>query len=131
MFDSVTYLTKLEQHLKSSMNDDAYGLEVITKFPSSYMYYPVSSSTVALGFKKLEFSSLGSNPAGAMEISIDIHTARDRGLFPHQYLVDMVINALCSFNGFTIAAANVGETDFNRTHSSICTQVVCSVNFGA
>lgn len=130
MFNSTKYINKLLLHLEENLSDIPNDLEVITKYPPNYISYPLASTSVTVSLKKIDFITISADPAGTIEILIEIFTARDRGYSVNRNLVDQVINALLSFDGYDFSGITIGNSVFNRISSAICTSVVASVNFG-
>ena len=127
--DSGKYIKQLQNHLAAKVTDPPRDVEVIPKFPDTYLPYPLESSTLVLDFKSIQLTSI-KNPAGEMEIRIGIYTARDRGAIIHRDMLDKTLTALESFTGFNFATVKVGEAKFDRVTSSIFTDVICTVLLG-
>ena len=130
MFDSSSYVKKLLSHLEDNVTEMLNDVDVITKFPANYISYPLCNTALVVSCKKIEFTSVSANPSGSIVLQINIYTARDRGLFAHQNVIDQTLNALCSFQDYSFAEIAAGEADFNRVSSAICSEITATVNLG-
>lgn len=126
----MTLLEKIMKHLQSNVTDLSVGVSVIEKFPSVYMHYPLNRTTLAVSFRAIELTALGSAPAGIRELEIDVFTARDHGLYTHQAIVDKTVDALCSLSGPSVPSAKISEPKYDRTSSALHTEIVCPLAFG-
>ena len=129
MFNSTQYMSKMITHLENNVTD-SFDVVVKEKFPNQFLSYPLVDTNLIVFCKEINFTTVSSNPSGTLALAISIYTARDRGSFAHQDILDSVMKALCSFTHYAIAEINIGESKFDRTNSAINTTVICTVNFG-
>ena len=130
MFNSNQYVNKIMTHLENNVDDPSFDIVVNEKFPNRFINYPMIDTNLVVFCKEINFTTVSANPTGTMELAISIYTARDRGTYAHQDILDSVTNALCSFSKFPIAEIKIGESKFDRTNSAINTTIICTVNFG-
>lgn len=129
MYKSGQYISMLKSHLYNTFNKNTTEVKIITKFPDSFIFYPVPIPTFLLSCHRIEFESVGSQPSGVLTIEIRLYTERDVGMEPHTDILDRALEALTTLSDFSFSSITVKDARFDRPNSAICTQILCRVNF--
>ena len=77
----------------------------------------------------MDFETVGNQPTGVLTIEVKVYTPRDSGLLPHTEILDKTLEFINSLTDFSFSSLTVKEAKFDRSSSSIYTQILGCVNF--
>ena len=129
MYNYGSYLTSLMNHLEDSFDRTPYTVKVVSKFPDSFIPYPLIAPTLLVSCHQMDFETVGSQPSGTLTLEIKVYTQRDGGLLPHTEILDKTLEFINSLEDFSFSSLTVKEAKFDRSSSAIYTQILGCVNF--
>lgn len=131
MYDYGTFLKLMVNHLENNVVVEGETTDISYTYPEKFIPYPLKNTTIAVAWNEMGFtpSTTDKTTLGNIELRIDVFTLRDRGLSTHLNIINLLIDALKTFDGYVINSYKVETPTFDRTVSAIKTTVLVTTAF--